>query len=379
MNPCKAIPASAILAADMLGIHPPRLNVLDEYCQRMIDEDKHPFIGFRVLRYGQLIFSSEYGTQSPDSPPLRTDAIYPLASVTKPILAACAAIMQEDGMLDFYDQLNKHYPEFKGEYKNEVILWQLLCHTSGMHDELQEKHWKDTHGDAWDLPWEVCRDTMLEAPLAWKPGTGFRYSSFAYNLIQELIEKTTGETLEQYAKHKIFDPLGMSDTHWFLPEEKRDRFVTRDLSFKAGEWLSGENAMTSLAASGGLKSTLDDMVKFGQMWLQAGTLNDQRILSPASVRTMMHNHNNGVPPSDYFGRSLGADWGLGWNVKGFKTDDRGFLRSEICIDHGGVGGACLLIDPEYDLVFMCYFAEKEVTSQYDDFGPAVNILYSALD
>jgi CubicO group peptidase (beta-lactamase class C family) len=128
-----------------------------------------------------------------------------------------------------------------------------------------------------------------------------------------------------------------------------------------------------------LKSTLDDMAKFGQMWLQNGTLNGQRIISPATVRMMTRNHNAKVPPSDWFGRVFGANWGLGWDLKGDKTDDHGFLRSPQSYNHGGYGGACLLMDPEYDLVFSGYFCEVADTSQNDDFGPVFNILYSSFD
>jgi len=137
--------------------------------------------------------------------------------------------------------------------------------------------------------------------------------------------------------------------------------------------------MASTSASGGLKSTAEDMAKFGQMWLQMGTLNGRRILSPASIRTALRNHNEGHPATEWFGRWIGTDWGLGWDLKGRKNNDQGFLRSPSSYSHGGFGGALMIVDPEYDLVVSGYFCEKEETSMYDDFGPASNILYSALD
>lgn len=220
---------------------------------------------------------------------------------------------------------------------------------------------------------------FIRAPLASRPGATFSYSSYCYELIKSIIEDITGETLEQFAKRKIFDPLEMTDTHWLLPAEKRDRYVIRDISLKGSGWLNSEEAMTSTSAAGGLKSTLDDMAKFGQMWLQNGTLNGQRIISPATVKMMTRNHNAKVPPSDWFGRVFGANWGLGWDLKGDKTDDHGFLRSPNSYNHGGFGGACLLIDPDYDLVFSGYFCEVLATSQNDDFGPVFNTLYSSFD
>ncbi|MDR3150055.1 MAG: beta-lactamase family protein [Oscillospiraceae bacterium] len=409
MKLCKSIPVSAVNAADALGIYLPRLNVLDEYCRRMSAENGHAFIGMRIMRRGQLIFSGEYGTQTPNGEPLRADAIYPLQSETKPVLATCAAILQEDGHFDFYDQLQKYRPQFTGEMKNAVIIWQPLCHTSGIDDTEQDKYEHEILGEIprgeadgqraeayknarvklglaeVDNPTdqtaidEVHELINLRAPLASVPGTKFSYSSYCYELIKSIIEDITGETLEQYAKRKIFDPLGMTDTHWFLPEEKRDRFVIRDETLKGGRWINGEYSMTSTSASGGLKSTLEDMAKFGQMWAQMGTLNGQRIISPATVKMMTRDHNAKVPPSDWFGRVFGANWGLGWDLKGDKTDDHGFLRSSKSYNHGGYGGACLLIDPDYDLVFSGYFCEVAETSQNDEFGPVFNVLYSAFD
>lgn len=403
MKLCKSIPANAVYAADALGICLERLNVLDEYCHHAVSELKHAFIGFRILRRGQLIFSGEYGTQTPKGAPLRADAIYPLASETKPVLATCAAILQEDGKFDFYNQLQKYRPQFTGEMKNEVIMWHLLCHISGLDDGEQSKFERELLGEVKDGDWaaayydararlglpdvpfseaaagEASELAMLLAPLASKPGTKFSYSSYGYGLIKSIIEDITGETLEQFAKRKIFDPLGMTDTHWVLPVEKRDRFVIRDESLKGGRWMNSEDLMTDTSASGGLKSTLDDMAKFGQMWLQNGTFNGQRIISPATVKMMTRDHNAKVPPSDWFGRVFGANWGLGWDLKGDKTDDHGFLRSPKSYNHGGFGGACLLMDPEYDLVFSGYFCEVLETSQNDDFGPVFNILYSAFD
>lgn len=403
MKLCKSIPANAVYAADSLGICLQRLNLLDEYCHRAVDELKHAFIGLRILRRGQLIFSGEYGTQTPNGEPLRTDAIYPLASESKPVLATCAAILQEDGKFDFYNQLQAYRPAFTGEMKDEVIMWHLLCHTSGIDDAAQQKYSNELIGEFTyddrtyafynaraklglpDVPFsekaaeEAYDLTMLRAPLASRPGTKFSYSSYSYELIKSIIEDITGETLEQYAKRKIFDPLGMADTQWFLPPEKRARYVIRDESLKGGGWLNSEQAMTNTSAAGGLKSTLDDMAKFGQMWLQNGTLDGQRIISPATVRMMTRNHNAKVPPSDWFGRVFGANWGLGWDLKGDKTDDHGFLRSPKSYNHGGFGGACLLIDPDYDLVFSGYFCEVLETSQNDDFGPVFNTLYSSFD
>jgi CubicO group peptidase (beta-lactamase class C family) len=76
-----------------------------------------------------------------------------------------------------------------------------------------------------------------------------------------IIEQITGETLEDFARRRIFDPLGMEDTHWFLPVSKRGRYVTRDPSYRGGAWMSSEEATANMSASGGLKSTMPDLTR----------------------------------------------------------------------------------------------------------------------
>jgi len=392
----------SFIPANVSGVLIPRLELLDAYLQRMVDERLHAFTGWRVYRRGELIFSGEYGTQTPNGNPLRSDAIYPLQSETKPVLATCAMILLEDGRLDLYDHLQKFFPEFKGEQKDQVLLWHLLVHTSGIDDDARYKYQQDILGatepyndEAYmlarkklDLPeTEITQEAKeevhdligLRAPLATVPGTTYSYSSYCYELMRMIIERITGLTLEQFARERIFVPLGMDDTYWFLPVEKRDRFVLRDDSFKGGPWINSEYMMTSNTASGGLKSTLEDMARFGLMFLNNGVYNGQRILSRSAVRTMTRDWNGKVPPSMWFGRLIETNWGLGWDLKCNKVDDHGFTRSPRSYNHGGFGGACLLIEPEEDMVVSCYFCEQGEESQNDDLGPAFNILYSALD
>ncbi|MDR3150056.1 MAG: beta-lactamase family protein [Oscillospiraceae bacterium] len=399
--------------AETLGIEAERLEWLDAYLQRMIDDKKHPFESFRVWRKETLIFSGDYGTQTPNGEPLRADAIYPLQSATKPVLAACAAILQEEGRVNFFDKLQDHFPEFEGENKDYVLLWHLLSHSSGMdgddNDKFITEYREKETGKIWSeiqdnderldammslrpklgLPeaernWYAANEAermiiFKKAPLTALPGTRFSYWSTGYSLWKEIIERITGDTLEAYARRKIFEPLGMHDTHWALPKEKYDRRVIRADGFKGAPWIDDENAMNSTSASGGLKSTMDDMAKFGLMFLNGGRYNGKRVMSPASVKLLTRNHNNGIPSSFWFGRMLTSSWGLGWDIKEDKIDDTGMLHSPSSYNHGGFGGAKLLVDPEYDLVLSMYMCEQSEFSIFDDLNCAVDILYGALD
>jgi CubicO group peptidase (beta-lactamase class C family) len=408
-----AITRAAEAAADTLAVNLDNLRYLDGHLQRLVDRGEHSFIAFHVLRRGTLIFEGNYGVQAPGGEPLREDAIFPLASLTKPFVATCCAILQERGEIDFWDHVQKYFPGFTGEGKDQVLLWHLLCHTTGMSDETTER-FRDEYiknelgveipereaGDearlaaymqarekmgmpkvepSWDAVDDFIFEVELKAPLDSRPGSKFTYYGTSYEMLAMIVEKVTGKTREEFARENIFEPLGLKDTHWFLPVEKRDRFVRRDPSFKGGRWLSSENCMTNNSAGGGLKSTMADLLRFGQMFLQGGTLNGKRIISPASVRLMTQDQNAKLPESSWFGRILGSNWGLGWDVKNGKKDDLGMLRSDRSYNHGGYGGSRLLIDPDAELVAAIYMVEQREESLYDDMGPAVNVLYSALD
>ena len=366
--------------ADELNVRPERLEYLDNFLKKLVDDDQHSFIGFHALRRGQVIFSGHYGVQKPGGGPLLPDAIYPMQSITKIITATCAAILQEEGLLDFYDLVSKHFQEFSGDGKDGVEIWQMFCHTSGIDDDAIWKHWNEIHGDISDedVGKEAYWQTKLGAPLAATPGSRFIYSNFNYEVIAELVERTSGMTFPEFSEEQIFKPLGMVDSHFILPPKKRERYVLRRETAKGGKWMNGDGMMNSTHPAGGWKATHQDAAIFGQMWLNMGTLNGARILSPASVKTMTRDLNTHLPPGAWKGRYLGCNWGLGWDIKGDKIDDHGFIRSGRSYNHSGFGGATLLIEPDADLVISCYFVEEQEDS-YGDYGPAFNIIYSALD
>lgn len=397
--------------AEILNVNSERLRHLDEFFKQLTDDGTHMFSAIRVLRYGVEIFNGSYGVKSPGGPPLTEQAIFPLASVTKSLVATLLAIMQEDGLIDLWDKLNRYYPEFTGGKKDEVELWQVLCHSSGMSDEAMGQYVNDFLRDNLGLDTENCshdefrsallkaRDLLglpkaepeeqavqevetllsLRAPLASDPHTAFDYCSTGYKLLGKLIERLTGETLDEYATRKLFKPLKMDDTHFILPKSKWSRVVKRTQEYYGADWYNSEDILVNTAASGGLKSTMHDLAQFGQMYLQEGTLGSARILSPASIRLMTTDQNKGLPISFWFGRWMSCAWGLGWNLRCGKNDDLGLLRSQSTYDHGGAGGARLFIDPENGLVVSLYMADKDRFNAYPNHSRVANIIYSALN
>ena len=417
----KSIPESLLYAADSLGVNLPQLARVDGVINRLIEKGEHKFIGLRVLRRGQLIFSGEYGTtrMGDDAIPLPSDAIYPLASISKVFTGACTMLLQERGEINLFDRVSDWFPEFTGENKEYVNLWHLMCHTSGI-DEDEAYAWVENRIEeltgqklpSWDennilrrdlllscaeaagMPllgdnaeegkkWSYVNDITfrlwLKAPLTYPVHAQFSYTGNGYNMQKMLVERITGKTLEEFAYENIFKPLGMDDTHWVLPLDKYDRRVIKDPTHKGGQWLNGEDMARSTDAQGGLKSTLADMLLYGQMFLQGGTLNGARILSPATVRLMTTDMNADLPDSFWFSRMLGANWGLGWDVKNGKKDDLGMLRGELSYNHGGYGGARLLIDPDAEVVAAYYMCEKADESVYDNMRNVNDTLFAAFD
>jgi CubicO group peptidase (beta-lactamase class C family) len=231
----------------------------------------------------------------------------------------------------------------------------------------------------WDAGNEAYYTIQRRAPLKTKPGTVYSYNNKCYEMIADIVKMLTKESLDSFARRKIFEPLGMEDTYWVLPESKWSRVVKRDKSFAGAHWLNSEGMLVNASGYSGLKTTMDDLARFGQMFLQNGTFNGNRVLSPASIRMLTTDHNPNLPPSNWHVRILGSNWGFGWNVKAGKKDDLGMLRSDRAYDHGGYGGARLMIDPDHELVLCLYTVEHNDGDPYPYQSRAVNIIYSALD
>jgi CubicO group peptidase (beta-lactamase class C family) len=311
-----------------LGFRPERLQLLNERLKQWSQEGKTPAIAVRVLRHGQLAYEAAYGPLTPEAEPnsLRTDSIFPICSMTKPVIGTLACIMQEEGLLDLNAPVKNHFPELNDFDEDPVRWWHFLTHTSGFVADEYDKGEKPAH----------------------KPQTQMQYNSLGFNFIKDVIEKISGDSIDTYASEKLFKPLRMNDSHFIFPPEKLNRYVRRESHFEGSEWLNNE-ILQSTSGGGGLKSTVADMCRFGQMFLNQGILDGSRVLSKASIGCLLRNHNAGLPYTLYNGGTYDASWGLGWSL-GSKKDDAGMLRSPSSFEHGGFGCVKLLCDPEFDIV-----------------------------
>lgn len=386
--------------AESLGFHSGRLIHLDQKLSVWSKTEFTPSIVAKIFRHGELAFEGAYGSISPGALPdsLTVDTIYPICSLTKPVIGTLLSILQEEGELDFNNPVRDYIPELSGDEACRIRIWHLLTHTSGLNDDdlhnyfdyvvkndLSIKIDYDSHDSIVEgyhlirekigLPAMDHSNTMqdetffsvvLKAKPTHLPRKVMAYCNTGYNILRHIITRVSGMTIDEFAAKKLFGPLKMVDSHFLFPDEKRSRFVTRPEDFCGSGWLN-EHVFKSEGGGGGLKSTVTDMVRFGQMFLNGGQLDGERILSPASVKELISDHNADIEDSVFNGDIFNSTWGYGWNVKGSKKDDAGMLRSGASFEHSGFGCVKLMCDPVYDIA-AAYFT----TSKEDNYYKAAN-------
>jgi len=397
--------------AAMLGLRTQRLDVLENLIQKFITQDERQTIVIRITRGGSVIFEGCYGVNTKPYG-VKPDLIFPVASITKPIVGTLLLILQEDGLVDLCDPVSKYLPEFDGGGREKICPWHFLTHSSGLKDEeiwpAVEEYTKtelglaepgeDAGPEEWDAFHKLVRQKMgldpnapdsdrlndagyiisLKQPVNHPPRSHMTYCNYGYQRLKEIIDAVTGEPIDVFAQRRLFHPLGMTDTYWKTPEEKWDRILGRGEKCEGYPWINSERNYQNESGSGGMKTTVGDITKFGRMILDGGVYQGHRILSRRSIAEMTRNHNEGVPAE---GDITFAAWGLGLNIKLDKKDDTGILRSHCCLDHGGWAGTKIIFDPEEDITAAIFTAEYKAEAKplLGIYGRIMNVLYSALE
>lgn len=350
-----------------VGLSDKKFDYIEKLVSGWVETGITPSVTYLVARKGVIVANKAFGKSGPekDAPDLQLDTIFPLASLSKPITATCIMILQEDGLLDLSRSVSQYIPEFIGEGKSDVLISHLLTHTPGIIDEEVQKHIQKKLESA-GINNDEIRDKIsfedylklgFDTPMWKKPGEAMQYFNYGYSLLGLIVQIVSGKSLQAFAKERIFDPLGMKDTNYAVPESLQNRVVNRKAEYPGGGWFCTQNAFVSQNAAGGVYSTTMDMAIFGQMFLNRGKYGKVRILSPISVDEMICNHTAGIPAQ--YGDQVfpNSNWGYGWNLKCGKVDDSGILRSQSAYDHGGFGGVRLLIDPVYNMLWVYFIVE----------------------
>ena len=301
--------------------------------------------------------------------PMQRDSIFQIMSMTKPITGIAIMMLAEEGKLRLTDPVERHLPEFRGQMMivsrdgGKIVLQKpprpinirdLMTHTSGMIGEPPVS----TGPLMIDMSMPLDRAVSIYAqqPLDFEPGTKWQYSNTGLATLGRIVEVLSGMKYEEFLAKRIFEPLGMVDSHVYLPEAKRARVaalytVINGRIVKAGADVLAGDAMRfrkGAVYSGpefAVYSTAADLAKLYQMMLNKGTYGDKRLLSAASVETMSVVQSGDVKA----GWDLGDAFGLTWEVT---RDPLGTLTglSKGAFHHGGAFSTFGYIDPHKDLI-----------------------------
>lgn len=357
------------------GMCPARIRRIARAAERWVADGLTTALVVLVARRGVVVLHEAYGRLTPDddSPPLPRDAIFPLASISKPITATAAMLLVEEGLLGLNRPVREYLPEFVGRGKDVVMVHHLLTHTSGLRDVDLDAHAAAKGAGLPDgehplaLQAEYLR-ARYDAPLWKPPGTEMSYCNYNYELLGEIVTRAGGQPLPDFVRARICEPLGMVDTHFVVPEALRGRVLRRPPGAYGAQFFDSRRLQDEPYACGGAFGTALDLATFGQMFLNRGRYGDVCLLSPATVATMTRNHIPGI--SSLFNGQVfpEASWGLGWGILGEKKAERdGTLRSPQAFEHGGAGGVYLWVDPVYEIAGAYFSVVLRVVPPFDNY------------
>jgi CubicO group peptidase (beta-lactamase class C family) len=335
--PIKYIPPE--IGLNNSGLDTSLVGKLDKIVKTAIEEAVAPGVAIAVGRNGHIAYMKGYGYidwNQPGSPTVDTNTLYDLASLTKVIATTTLAmILEEAGQLDLNRTVVSYLPEFNSPEKAQITVRQLLTHSGGL--EAGANIYRTARG----------RDQYLyqinARPLEYTPGTSMIYSDWDMILLQLVMERITGKTLDILAAEKIFRPLGMIDTQFQPPFAIRSRIAPTQVDDERGGLLWGtvhdENAwaMGGVAGHAGLFSTAKDLALFSMMILNGGEgANGVRLVKPATIARWTARQGKEST------RALGWDSPEGGS-------SAGQFFSPWSFGHTGFTGTSIWIDPEKDL------------------------------
>ena len=360
-----------------------KLERITEFFNNEIATGKLPGAAVLIQQHGKPVYLKYFGVQAVETnAPMTSDTIFALHSMTKPITSVAAMMLIEAGKLSLADPVSKFIPGF-ADIKvgvssvtadgtsvlklvppdRPVTIMDLLRHTSGItYDYIGGKLIMKAYSESglFDGRYDnkVFADRIARLPLARQPGTLWRYGH-STDVLGRVIEIVSGQTLYQFEKQRIFDPLGMTSTKFVLESaDERARMaepLPSDTILKDAEaqrrahpeWESG---------GGGLVSTLNDYARFAQMILGGGELDGKRYLSPSAFKAMTSDHigpGSGVARDYYYFPGDGFGYGYGFAVRtdpgNAKPPPPGSI-GELKWDSGS--GTYFGVDPKLDMIYI---------------------------
>ncbi len=309
---------------------------LDDAVNKAIAEKRIPGAVLIVSHRGHIIHRRAYGNRSetPTVEPMTLDTVFDCASLTKVVsTTSCLMKLFEQGKYRLSDKVTDYIPEFQNG-KSDVTLRNLMTHFSGLRPDVPL--YPDWTG------YETGIHLACTDPPQGPPGVQHVYSDINFELLGELIHRSTGQTLADYARKEIFLPIGMKDTMYNPPSSMVPRIAPTEKWEKTGEMLRGivhdptARNMGGIAGHAGMFSTGDDLAKFCQMMLNMGNLGSKRLFSPATVQKFTEPQTPADQP---------ILRGFGWDIDSPYSGNRGDLFPIGSYGHTGFTGTSIWIDP----------------------------------
>ncbi len=363
---------SLLPAADpaKAGMDAARLEHIAPRMKELANQQVIPGAVTLVMRNGVLAHYEAAGWQDIEArKPMAKDSIFQIMSMTKPFTGVSIMMLMEEGKLRLNDPVERILPEFRGQMvvvsnvdgvltlrkpARPITVRDLMSHTSGMGPAAPGI------GDIMvSLDHTLADATLIysQQPLLFEPGSRWMYSNTGLATLGRIVEVLSGMSYEKFLQTRIFEPLGMTDSHVVLPESKHarlapvyqmgkdHRLVKSGADILAGDPLKFRAGAKYAGPEHSMYSTAADLAKFYQMMCNRGTLDGKRLLSPQSVATMTALHTGDLQA----GHNPGTGFGLTWEVT---KSNLGMLTGQSIgtFGHGGAFGTYGWIDPAKHLV-----------------------------
>jgi CubicO group peptidase (beta-lactamase class C family) len=378
-----------------VGLSSERLQRLMDVIKADVDKRVIPGAVVLVARHGKVALFETVGVRDPATKvPMTKDTIFRIYSMSKPITSVAAMVLWEDGKFNLAEPVSKYIPQMGGlkvgvEKKDEsgkptlelvaatrdMTIQDLFRHTSGLtygffgpglvkKMYVEAKVWNDYPSNA-----ELV-DRLAKLPLAYQPGTTWDYSH-STDVLGRLVEVISRQSLYQFEKERLLDPMGMHDTSFYVTDKAKQTRIAepfpddRSIGVDA-EFNDPRVAQAAESGGGGMVGTAMDYARLCQMLLNGGTLDGKRILGPKTVAYMTSDHlGTAVAPGPLYLPGTGFGFGLGFAVR----KDAGvspFAGSVGEYNWGGAGGTYFWVDPKEDMfvVFMMQSPKQRVPYRF---------------
>jgi CubicO group peptidase (beta-lactamase class C family) len=398
--------SSIVSNAEALGMSSERLEKITSKWETYVENKQLSGSVIYVARKGTPVYFEAIGQSDiAKKRPMEKDAIFRIASQSKAIVSLGVMMLQEDGLLRINDPLGKYIEEFNettvaevqedGSYivvpaKRKMTIRDLLTHTSGLGYGYgpAADQWKAADMQGWyfahrEEPILETVKRMASLPMDRHPGSTFWYG-YSTDVLGALIEVVSGQSLDQFLRARVLDPLEMDDTQFYLEKDQVKRLATvykhdpegikrsPDEGTMESQGAYAKGPRMSFSGGAGLTSTAQNYANFLQLFLDKGVFKGKRLVSRKTVELMTSVHI----PNELYGWPGGTGFGLGFSVC-FDVGARGTLGSEGEFGWGGAYHSTYWVDPKEELVVV-YLTQLIPAGDIDDHPTLRNLIYQAI-